>query len=324
MANIHQISSTGVNRVTNGDCVKVFGVGEVAEGRVEALGFFCADGGSSTDGGDVSTARLAASSFARETQENWRLSVCATASDRARAVLRQAIARANRVMFQRGLAETPVRDLSVSMACGLLYRGVLLYSNLGNVRMLLLRDGEFSRLTEDHTYSNALARRGLVSRKRDDHPYANLVSKRLGMGNETDATSRAIIMRPGDILLALTDGMGFLASSRALNKRVGAMLKEWLAGGVKPSEAASLLFDQVCYYARDARQETRDDATCLVIGLDADDLTRPRLPQLSGAEPSHAAYPGATPFEQRPITRESHRRDVGSEDRTPSIADSKH
>jgi serine/threonine protein phosphatase PrpC len=312
VANIHQIASVGVDKVTSGDCARVFGLGDYADGRFEALGFFCADGGAASSD-HFSAGRFAASRFKKELSEAWRLSVCATASDRARSVLGQALRRVNRAIFERGLSSEPVADLSVSAVAGIVYRGIMAQSHLGNVRLILLRSGEFLRMTEDHTYSNALARRGSIPSKTElDHPYANLVSKRLGMGAEAGFQMRGIIMRPGDALIAATDGLGYLRSSRALNKRLGVMIRDWVDAGMPPAEIASLCAEQIRYYFDDARQETNDDATCLIMGFEQDDLARPFLPSSFASEAESES--GERPRVSREIPAPRFPQRIGSEE----------
>jgi hypothetical protein len=106
--------------------------------------------------------------------------------------------------------------------------------------------------------------------------------------------------------------MGYLRSSRGLNKRLGFMIKDWLDSDMSPSEVPALCGEQIRYYAEEVREETGDDATCLIMGFEGEDLMRPLMGPNFGD--SAETETGESPRISREISAPRFPKAVGSED----------
>jgi protein phosphatase len=80
--------------------------------------------------------------------------------------------------------------------------------HVGDSRAYLLRNGKLSRLTQDHTVVDRLAREGKIPPEEvDRHPQRSVLERALGVAPEVDVDVRLLDLRPGDRLLLCTDGL---------------------------------------------------------------------------------------------------------------------
>lgn len=79
-------------------------------------------------------------------------------------------------------------------------------THIGDARVWLVRDGELSQLTHDHTVVAALIEAGqLTSEEARSHEHRNLLNRALSPGVVADETT--VDLRPGDRLALTTDGV---------------------------------------------------------------------------------------------------------------------
>lgn len=79
-------------------------------------------------------------------------------------------------------------------------------THVGDGRAHLVRDGEVTRLTRDHTMVAALIESGqLTEDEARSHPHRNLLNRALAPG--VDADEGVVEVRPGDRLVLTTDGV---------------------------------------------------------------------------------------------------------------------
>jgi len=277
-----------------GDIAATFPVGPVGPGRSESLGIFVADGGATTTDASGSSAKLGLDLFRLALAEAWATSINATSSDRVRSSLHAALLRTNRQLFEEGFNRVPIHELHISAIGGLIYRGVLVFNAMGNVRLTMLRNGRFHSISDDHSLAGALVRRGLIrGASASRHPFSKLSAKRLGSQPDIHPSFRSVPLRPGDILLFSTDGVGELQSCDQLQRRLGALLG---SSDAEPPSAArgveimQLLEHQLNFHLRSDGQPPEDDGTVLILQMSAEDMQ----------QISHQADPGD---EEEPVRR---------------------
>jgi protein phosphatase len=85
--------------------------------------------------------------------------------------------------------------------------GVLHLGHVGDSRAYLLRDGDLSQITSDHTYVMELVARGQLSAEAAaTHPRRHLITRVVGMeGIEPDAST--LFLEPGDRVMMCSDGL---------------------------------------------------------------------------------------------------------------------
>ncbi|MDG9673564.1 MerR family transcriptional regulator [Micromonospora sp. DH14] len=120
-------------------------------------------------------------------------------------VLAGAVADADRAV--RGLASDAGQP--VTTLTGLLLRGSrLALVHVGDTRAYLLRDGELSLLTQDHTWVQAQVDQGRLDREQAaSHPRRAALVRALGGGRQVEADLAVRTVRPGDRYLLCSDGL---------------------------------------------------------------------------------------------------------------------
>jgi protein phosphatase len=81
-------------------------------------------------------------------------------------------------------------------------------AHVGDSRLYLMRDGELSPLTEDHSLVAEMVRSGSLTRAQaSDHPQKNLITRALGAEEEVEVDTARHSLRHGDRLILCSDGL---------------------------------------------------------------------------------------------------------------------
>ncbi|WFE99357.1 MerR family transcriptional regulator [Micromonospora sp. WMMD964] len=136
------------------------------------------------------------------------------------AILAAAVADADRSV--RGLAtgdDQPGTTLTVMLRSG----SQLALAHVGDTRAYLLRDGELSLLTQDHTWVRAQVDQGrLDSAEAAVHPQRALLVRALGAGAQVEVDLALRTARPGDRYLLCSDGLSAVVDREAVRSALAA------------------------------------------------------------------------------------------------------
>lgn len=125
------------------------------------------------------------------------------------------------------------------------------FAHVGDSRAYLLRDGELTQLTEDHTVVNMYVQSGAITREQAaTHPQRNLVTRAVGLEEELDVDTGNLTLEPGDRLLLCSDGVNAMIDDDEITEALSVASAE---------EAAWLLIE------RANRAGGHDNITALVI-----------------------------------------------------------
>lgn len=84
----------------------------------------------------------------------------------------------------------------------------LAYVNIGDSRIYLFRDGELSRLTEDHSLVEEMVREGTITpEEARSHPRRNVVTRALGIDAAARFDGNTIVPYTGDRYVLCSDGL---------------------------------------------------------------------------------------------------------------------
>jgi PPM family protein phosphatase len=95
----------------------------------------------------------------------------------------------------------------------------LYFAHVGDSRLYLIRTGNISRLTRDHSYVSRLVENGIVrSEDAESHPQRHILTAALGSGQEITphVPEHPVALEEGDLLLLCTDGLWSLVSDQDL------------------------------------------------------------------------------------------------------------
>lgn len=166
--------------------------------------------------------------------------------------------------------------------------------HVGDSRAYLLRDGELTQVTTDHTFVEYLVETGRLTREQArQHPQRSVLLRVLGDAEgevQLDESIREAV--PGDRWLLCSDGLSGPVSA--------ATIGEVLAGVDDPELAAEQLIDLA------ERAGGPDNITAVVFDVVEDDPTPQRDPQIVGSAAIHRTLPAvasaASPGEGSPTT----------------------
>ncbi|MGH9494714.1 MAG: Stp1/IreP family PP2C-type Ser/Thr phosphatase [Candidatus Sulfotelmatobacter sp.] len=99
----------------------------------------------------------------------------------------------------------------------------LSFAHIGDSRLYLIRGGNISRLTRDHSYVGRLVENGIVrSEDAESHPQRHILTAALGSGRDItpDVPPQPVPLEEGDTLLLCTDGLWSLINEQNLLQTV--------------------------------------------------------------------------------------------------------
>lgn len=164
---------------------------------VRAPLFVVADGMGGAQAGEVAS-RLAAETFAAGLPDE------GTPEQRLEARVRDANARIHEVSQE----DRALNGMGTTLTAAYLDGDELSLAHVGDSRAYLLRDGELTRLTRDHTLVEELVRRGeLTEQEAAEHPQRSIITRALGPEPDIDIDLHTHRVQAGDVLLLCSDGL---------------------------------------------------------------------------------------------------------------------
>jgi serine/threonine protein phosphatase PrpC len=120
---------------------------------------------------------------------------------------------ANRRIYELSRAESEHAGMGTTLTAAYLGENELALAHVGDSRAYLFRDGELSRLTEDHSLMAELIKRGkLTEEEAADHPQRSIITRALGPEPEVAVDTRTYPVRAGDVVLLCSDGLTSMIS----------------------------------------------------------------------------------------------------------------
>ncbi len=188
------LSDVGTERDHNEDWC-----GSFVEGGACAI-LAVADGVSSSPGGEVAS-QTAVEALLRAYRDQ---PSSASAGQR----LYRAVQQANIEVYDRAVAVPELRGMATTLTAVALDRGELTAVHVGDSRLYLVRDGEVTQLTKDHTLAAERVRFGLLGRERaQTHADRCMLTRSVGreLIVSRDRTTRSLLQ--SDVLVLCSDGL---------------------------------------------------------------------------------------------------------------------
>jgi len=162
--------------------------------------------------------------------------VFADASTAAEA-LREAVIAANARVSDMARTEPSYRGMGTTLTAALVEGRRLHVAHVGDSRAYLLRDGQFSQLTDDHTLVQHLIDEGQITREEAaNHPQRSIITRAIGVSPEIDVDSMSLDLEPGDQLLLCSDGLTGVVKDEDIAQQ--------LAAGEDPEATVASLVDR--------------------------------------------------------------------------------
>ena len=118
------------------------------------------------------------------------------------------IQEANRRVYERAAEDAAKSGMGTTMTVALLEDSRVRIGHVGDSRAYLVRNGELSQLTDDHSLVGELVRSGkLAPEDADTHPQRSVITRVLGTDPDVDVDTITIETRSGDLFLLCSDGL---------------------------------------------------------------------------------------------------------------------
>ena len=123
-------------------------------------------------------------------------------------VLRDAVARANKVIYQTAQSQAHCEGMGTTLVAGMFYDNRISLAHVGDSRAYRLRGERFEQLTMDHSLLQELVDRGFYSEEEAQRSTnRNYVTRALGVEPSVDVEVQEYEVEPGDIYLLCSDGL---------------------------------------------------------------------------------------------------------------------
>ncbi len=135
----------------------------------------------------------------------------------AAAALRDAVITANQTVSQMAEDDPSYHGMGTTLTATLLEGTRLHIAHVGDSRAYLLRDGQFSQITDDHTLVQHLIDEGQITvEEAATHPQRSIITRAIGVSPEVDVDSMSLELQPGDVLLLCSDGLTGVVDDHAI------------------------------------------------------------------------------------------------------------
>jgi PPM family protein phosphatase len=122
--------------------------------------------------------------------------------------LKLAVMEANRRIREMAAGDKSLEGMGTTITAVLSDGDVIHLAHVGDSRAYLLRKGELSQLTEDHTLVQELVKQGkLRPEDAKRHPQGSIITRALGVDPEVQVDTATFKIISGDRLLLCTDGL---------------------------------------------------------------------------------------------------------------------
>ena len=252
---------------------------------VRAPVFVVADGMGGAQAGEVAS-RIATETFEQGLPEK------GTPEER----LADRVRDANHRIYDVSRAEQGREGMGTTLTAAYLGDSEVALAHVGDSRAYLFRDGELTRLTQDHSLVDELVRQGkLTEEQAAEHPQRSIITRALGPEPEVEVDTWTYPVRAGDVVLLCSDGLTSMISEDRV--------KQVLRSAPDLDTAATGLIDEandaggrdnitvILFRVEEVGREGQTDQPTIVGG------TAPATPAAEEQE-SHAA-PAVTPAPSR-------------------------
>ena len=169
---------------------------------VRAPVFVVADGMGGAQAGEVAS-RMAVEAFEQG------LPGSGSPQDRLAALVHGA----NQRIYDQSRAEKARAGMGTTLTAAYLADGRLAIAHVGDSRAYLLRSGEMTRLTQDHSLVDELVRQGkLTEAQAAEHPQRSIITRALGPEPDVEVDTFDYPVQSGDVLLLCSDGLTSMVS----------------------------------------------------------------------------------------------------------------
>ena len=133
------------------------------------------------------------------------------------------IEEANRRIHDRSRSEAKRAGMGTTVTAAYVGEHEVTIAHVGDSRAYVLRDGELTRLTRDHSLVGELVARGkLTEEQAETHPQRSVITRALGPEPEVQVDVQVYQARPGDVFMVCSDGLTSMVPEARVREILGA------------------------------------------------------------------------------------------------------
>ena len=132
-------------------------------------------------------------------------------------VLATLIEEANRRIHRTSVEDEGRQGMGTTVTAAYVGEADVTIAHVGDSRAYLLRRGELTRLTQDHSLVGELVARGkLTEEQAETHPQRNVITRSVGPEPEVQVDTETYPAQAGDVFLVCSDGLTTMVPERLL------------------------------------------------------------------------------------------------------------
>jgi serine/threonine protein phosphatase PrpC len=144
--------------------------------------------------------------------------------DNLEEILVSGFSRAQRAILDHASEHPELKGMGTTCTAAIVHRGRLTYGHIGDSRLFLVRKGQATQITDDHSLVNKLLKNGSITPEQAAvHEERNVLTAALGMPSPeitADFSETPIQLQPGDGVVLASDGLHGLVNSDEIREAV--------------------------------------------------------------------------------------------------------
>jgi PPM family protein phosphatase len=150
--------------------------------------------------------------------------------------LAEQVRQANRAILDAARDDRSLSGMGTTLTAAFMEGEDLHLAHVGDSRAYLLRGGELTQLSEDHTLVHRMVQEGKITEEEaEHHPQRSILIRALGVEDPVEVDESVVAVREGDRILLCSDGLYSMVDDGAM--------RETLAATPDPQEACERLVE---------------------------------------------------------------------------------
>ena len=189
----------------------------VEQGEKLLIAVVC-DGMGGAEGGQIASS-VAVETFMKEMRALIRADMTA---EQLRELASFCVSKANTAVYQRALQDPAYQGMGTTLVSAVAEEKYAIVCNIGDSRAYLIRGGEITRITHDHSVVQTLVENGnITAEEARTHPNRNLITRALGPEEHIECDVYDVTLGADERLLLCSDGLVVTATDEEMYEAVG-------------------------------------------------------------------------------------------------------
>ncbi|MGH2752462.1 MAG: Stp1/IreP family PP2C-type Ser/Thr phosphatase [Actinomycetota bacterium] len=142
-----------------------------------------------------------------------------TANPEDMETLAQLVLSANSRIWEKAQSDHTLLGMGTTCTLLLLDSSKAHIAHVGDSRAYLLRDGELTQITEDHTLVGRMVKEGrLTEEEAEKHPQRSVVTRALGVDSQVEVDLLTVDVQEGDRIVICSDGLSSMIGSAGITR----------------------------------------------------------------------------------------------------------